>query len=168
MSDSLEQQTNITVNQFALGPFGLEVAHHQHAVVAASLLVIPHNTIQRGPEGPLTGAIDDYLTNYLQGNQPSELLPLSLSGTAFQQQVWQSLCAIPAGQVTTYGKLAADLNTAAQPIGGACKANPVAFFVPCHRVVAATGLGGYMGKNKHGNELQCKAWLLAHEAGMTQ
>lgn len=73
-------------------------------------------------------------------------LPLHLRGTAFQIAVWRKLLAIPAGELVTYGELAAALGrpNAARAVGSAVGANSIAIFVPCHRVVAASGaLGGY-------------------------
>lgn len=72
--------------------------------------------------------------------------PLALEGSAFQQQVWQALRDIPAGETTSYGRLAAKLGKpqATRAVARACAANRVAVLVPCHRVVAADGsLAGY-------------------------
>ena len=89
-------------------------------------------------------------------------LPLSLQGTAFQRRVWEALGNIPCGQPVTYGQLARQLKTSARAIGGACRANPVPLVVPCHRVVAAAGVGGFAGQTA-GRKLAIKQWLLAHE-----
>ncbi|HQT32291.1 MAG TPA: methylated-DNA--[protein]-cysteine S-methyltransferase [Thiobacillus sp.] len=89
-------------------------------------------------------------------------LRFELSGTPFQQRVWQALQAIPPGQPTTYGALARQLGTAARAVGQACGANPLPILVPCHRVVAARGLGGFMHAAA-GAPLDVKTWLLAHE-----
>jgi AraC family transcriptional regulator, regulatory protein of adaptative response / methylated-DNA-[protein]-cysteine methyltransferase len=73
-------------------------------------------------------------------------LSLYLKGTDFQLHVWRALLEVPTGSVTTYGRLAAALGRpgAARAVGGAVGANPVAYVIPCHRVVRATGeLGGY-------------------------
>jgi AraC family transcriptional regulator of adaptative response/methylated-DNA-[protein]-cysteine methyltransferase len=73
-------------------------------------------------------------------------LPLDLRGTALEQRVWQALTRIPAGQTSTYGRIAEELGMprAARAIGRACGANPAAVLVPCHRVLRADGaLGGY-------------------------
>ncbi len=72
--------------------------------------------------------------------------PLVLVGTAFQQAVWQLLLGVPAGGLTSYGRLAQQLNRpkAARAIGQAVGANPISLLIPCHRVVASDGtLGGY-------------------------
>jgi methylated-DNA-[protein]-cysteine S-methyltransferase len=62
-------------------------------------------------------------------------LPLFLKGTPFQQRVWQALEEIPPGETRTYGEMAKALKTSAQAVGNACRANPCAIVVPCHRVV---------------------------------
>ena len=83
-------------------------------------------------------------------------------GTPFQLRVWDALRAIPAGQATTYGALARQIGTAPRAVGQACGANPLPLVIPCHRVVAASGLGGFMHASA-GAPLDVKTWLLAHE-----
>jgi AraC family transcriptional regulator of adaptative response/methylated-DNA-[protein]-cysteine methyltransferase len=76
----------------------------------------------------------------------AEPLPLLVKGTPFQIQVWRALLRIPEGSTVTYGDLAAALGKpgAARAVGGACRVNPIAFLIPCHRVIRETGaLGGY-------------------------
>lgn len=87
---------------------------------------------------------------------------LDLQGTDFQKRVWQALVEIPAGEVRTYGELARQLNSSPRAVGNACRANPVAIIVPCHRVVSQSGMGGYAGKTE-GQQLAIKTWLLSHE-----
>jgi AraC family transcriptional regulator, regulatory protein of adaptative response / methylated-DNA-[protein]-cysteine methyltransferase len=69
---------------------------------------------------------------------------LHLKGTAFQLKVWKSLLTIPMGKFTTYGKLASKLNNpkASRAVGSAVGDNPVAFLIPCHRVIQSTGSFG--------------------------
>jgi methylated-DNA-[protein]-cysteine S-methyltransferase len=83
-------------------------------------------------------------------------------GTPFQLRVWHTLMHIPVGQPTTYGALAKQLGTAARAVGQACGSNPLPILIPCHRVVAANGLGGFM-HSAAGAPLDVKTWLLAHE-----
>ena len=73
--------------------------------------------------------------------------PILLTGTAFQQKVWRAMTKIPAGKAITYKEIAHRIGNPAaiRAVGGACGANPVPYLVPCHRVVAANGLGGYSG-----------------------
>lgn len=89
-------------------------------------------------------------------------LPHQAHGTPFQLRVWQVLVAIPPGMPQTYGALARQLGTAARAVGQACGANPLPILIPCHRVVAANGLGGFMHAAR-GAPLDVKTWLLAHE-----
>jgi AraC family transcriptional regulator of adaptative response/methylated-DNA-[protein]-cysteine methyltransferase len=74
-------------------------------------------------------------------------IKLHLKGTDFQLKVWETLLKIPMGQLSTYGTIAQTINNpnAARAVGTAIGSNPVAFLIPCHRVIQATGtFGGYM------------------------
>ena len=99
---------------------------------------------------------------YFANPQHHFSLPFELHGTDFQQRVWRALTQIPVGKVLTYGELAGKLDSGARAVGNACRNNPVAIIVPCHRVVSASGIGGYSGKTD-GREINRKQWLLAHE-----
>lgn len=114
------------------------------------------------PGTALQQAIADQLLAYGQDAANGFDLPLLLRGTAFQKKVWQSLRRIPCGQVRTYGELARSLATSARAVGNACRRNPVLLVVPCHRVVSASGLGGFAG-NTTGKWPAIKRKLLAHE-----
>ena len=83
-------------------------------------------------------------------------------GTPFQCKVWRRVSAIGVGSTLTYNDIARILRTAPRPVGGACAANRVPIVIPCHRVVAASGIGGFMrGGAEHA--LAVKRWLLRHE-----
>lgn len=74
-------------------------------------------------------------------------IKLHLKGTDFQLKVWETLLKIPMGQLSTYGNIAKSLNNpnASRAVGTAIGSNPVAFLIPCHRVIQSTGtFGGYM------------------------
>ncbi|WP_172637457.1 methylated-DNA--[protein]-cysteine S-methyltransferase [Thioflavicoccus mobilis] len=89
-------------------------------------------------------------------------LPLRIAGTDFQRRVWVALQGIAPGQTRSYGDLARELGTSARAVGLACRANPCPIAIPCHRVVAARGLGGFAGETG-GRKLAIKRWLLEHE-----
>ncbi|WP_342078458.1 methylated-DNA--[protein]-cysteine S-methyltransferase [Yoonia sp. SS1-5] len=110
-------------------------------------------------DGPLFEKAQQQLAAYFAGQLKSFDLPLRPRGSAFQQAFYAALCAIPFGETRTYGDLAGDLDVSAQAIGQACGANPIAIFIPCHRVLAANGLGGYSG---HGG-IEAKVALLRLE-----
>ena len=111
-------------------------------------------------------AAKSWLDRYFNGNKPSPAeLPLAPCGSEFRQMVWQLLCEIPYGEVTTYGRLAAEVarrtgreRMSAQAIGGAVGHNPISLIIPCHRVIGADGsLTGYAGG------IELKKRLLIHE-----
>lgn len=109
------------------------------------------------------GAAMSWLDGYFAGEAPSPAtVRLAPAGTDFQKRVWEAMDAIPYGATHTYGHLAATMRGAgipasAQAVGGAVGRNPLLLIRPCHRVVAATSLGGYAAGSG------AKAWLLAHE-----
>jgi AraC family transcriptional regulator of adaptative response/methylated-DNA-[protein]-cysteine methyltransferase len=93
----------------------------------------------------LKDAVDEVLRR-VDGDTPLRAVPLDMRGTAFQLKVWRELLRIPRGETRTYGEVADSIGAprAARAVGTACGTNPVAFVVPCHRVIAANGgLGGY-------------------------
>ena len=105
------------------------------------------------------------IMRYLDNPRANESFDIacSYSTTPFQNKVWSELKKIPCGKLVTYGELAKKLGTSARAVGNACRQNPVPVVVPCHRVVSATGIGGYAG-DTGGELLKIKSWLLKHEA----
>lgn len=89
-------------------------------------------------------------------------LPLVPCGTPFQRRVWSKIAAIACGRTRTYGEIAREIDSAARAVGQACGANPLPLVVPCHRVLAASGIGGFAHR-EGGFHLSAKRWLLAHE-----
>ncbi len=80
------------------------------------------------------------------GENPLEKIKLHLKGTDFQLKVWQCLLQIPMGGLSTYGAIAQKINnpSASRAVGTAIGSNPIAFLIPCHRVIQTTGnFGGY-------------------------
>lgn len=73
-------------------------------------------------------------------------LPLNPAGDEFQQSVCDEMLKIPYGDTTTYGAIADALGTYGQPVGQACGGNTIPIIIPCHRVLAVNGLGGYSGE----------------------
>lgn len=87
------------------------------------------------------------LSFFMQDQKKAGKIKLHLKGTGFQLKVWEALLKIPAGQLSTYGNIAAHIQSpgASRAVGSAIGANPVAFLIPCHRVIQSTGtFGGYM------------------------
>lgn len=101
------------------------------------------------------------LQAYFDGTLTVFDLPLALSESPFERRVQEAMLAIPHGETRTYGDIAHDLDTYGQPVGQACGANTIPIIVPCHRVLSATGLGGFSGEGG----VDMKIRLLKHEGG---
>lgn len=85
-----------------------------------------------------------WLDRYFAGDNPGEPPALSLCGTEFQLRVWRELRRVGYGRTVTYGELARRVGCrSAQAVGSALGRNPVLIMIPCHRVLAASGLGGF-------------------------
>lgn len=83
--------------------------------------------------------------SFLSGSEV-KFLPLHLRGTEFQLKVWEALLKIPFGELVSYGDLSTQIGNpkASRAVGSAIGSNPVAYLIPCHRVIQSTGLfGGY-------------------------
>ena len=133
-----------------------------------------HRLLLASPVGPLfvthDGAAVRSLAYWPQGTHPPAGtrrafdLPLAPEGTAFQRRVWAALGEIPFGATRTYGDVADAVGCrAARAIGQANRRNPIPIVIPCHRVLAAGGIGGYAGQAGAGARVDTKRWLLRHE-----
>ena len=111
-------------------------------------------------ETPLLAEAARQLEAFFAGRLTRFDLPLAPAGTAFDQRVWAAMRTIPYGETRTYGDLAHLTDSGPRAIGRACGRNPIPIIVPCHRVLARGGLGGYSG----GAGLPTKQWLLALES----
>lgn len=116
---------------------------------------------ERGGEqpNPVTGQVKAQLQEYFAGKRQQFSLAAMPEGTDFQQEVWQTMSRIPYGKVVTYGQLAAAMGRpeAVRAVANAVGKNPLLVLLPCHRVVAAKGLGGFSAG------LEAKRKLLALE-----
>jgi methylated-DNA-[protein]-cysteine S-methyltransferase len=115
---------------------------------------------------PIFATAKNWMDRYFFGEKPSiSELPLAPKGGEFRRAVWDILCKIPYGEVTTYGVIAKEVavkinkeHMSSQAVGGAVGHNPIAIIIPCHRVVGASGsLTGYAGG------IDKKTKLLEHE-----
>ncbi len=113
-------------------------------------------------ENSLAAEACEVLANWLKGGDWPRFAALEPDGTVFQRRVWQVLLNIPPGQTRTYGELARELGSSPRAVGGACRRNPIPLLIPCHRVVAANGDGGFAGHTS-GRWMDIKRWLLEHE-----
>ncbi len=94
---------------------------------------------------PLLKEAARQLHAYFDGVLKKFDLPLNPYGSSFEKNVWRQMCKIPYGGVLRYGEVAKKLGSSARAVGTACGRNPIPIIIPCHRIVAASGLGGYSG-----------------------
>lgn len=115
-----------------------------HDVVADLRARFPRASIQEAPDAALTPL--QQVIDVVERLDSQISIPLDLSGTPFQQRVWAELRTIPAGQTSSYSRIAERIGAASsvRAVAGAVAANPVAVVIPCHRVVRSDGtLSGY-------------------------
>jgi methylated-DNA-[protein]-cysteine S-methyltransferase len=153
-----------------LPTFTIPTPFHHLGVTTADGQVIGiamvDDTICRPPSNPSEVAIAREIEAYCHDPSHGWQFSVRLQGSHFQQRVWKLLQSIPPGATRSYGSLAASLGTSARAVGNACRRNPLLLVVPCHRVVAATSLGGFSGE-RDGRLLNVKRALLAHEGAIT-
>ena len=132
----------------------------------ADIRYLPLASPTVAPTSPLAAEARRQLEAYLRHPDVRFDLPLRVEGTPFQLRLWEALCRIPRGKTLTYGELARQLGPEANPrtVGQACGDNRLPIVIPCHRVVAADGLGGF-SHSTGGYLLEAKRWLLLHEIG---
>ena len=149
----------LIVSNFNTPAGWLEVAYDEHYIYR-SIFVDTTDHPHTKPRRPLGGLIQEQLDAYQQDPQHRFQLPLKPLGTPYQLKVWSALLVIPVGRTISYGELANILQSSPRPVGQACKNNPLALFIPCHRVVGKNNQGGYMGRI---DALPFKLALLKHE-----
>jgi len=139
----------------------LGVSIHDEAVTSIDFLAG-----NAAPYAARNGAVREavrQLRSYFRDSRHCFTLPLEPVGTPFQHKVWNAMRRVPAGETRSYGELARQLGSSPRAIGGACRVNPIPLIIPCHRIVAAQSLGGFMGMTA-GQGIQLKQLLLSHES----
>ena len=138
-------------------PYGpLAVTEEDGAVTAVEWKPVDHRDTS-----PLLDEVEKQLRAYFAGELKIFDLPLKPKGDEFQRAVCDAMLEIPYGETTTYGAIAEKLGTYGQPVGQACGGNSIPIIIPCHRVLAADGIGGYSGDGG----VERKIALLKHEGG---
>ena len=123
---------------------------------------LPRGAATLAPTNKLAAKVCRQVEKYLDDPEFEFDLQFEYRGTAFQQRVWKAIHAIRCGKTLTYLDVARQLKSAPRPVGGACGANRLPLVIPCHRVVASGGIGGFMHA-RGGEPIQIKQWLLRHE-----
>ncbi|SNR62856.1 methylated-DNA-[protein]-cysteine S-methyltransferase [Methylobacillus rhizosphaerae] len=113
------------------------------------------------PAQPFAQYVALQIQQYLDNTDHVLDVPYIMQGTPFQKRVWRAMMEIPLGQVWTYSELATRVASGPRAVANVCGANHLPLLIPCHRIVAKSGIGGFMKNDKHG--LDVKRWLLQHE-----
>jgi len=123
-----------------------------------------HKITQKKSPDKIREAVKSKIEKYIESQSKIKNLNIDvlLNVTSFQARVLEQLKKIPYGETRTYGEIAKILKTSARAVGNACRNNPLPIIIPCHRVVAASGIGGYDGA-RTGNLLTIKRRLLEME-----
>ena len=133
----------------------------------AGIRYLPPSTATQAPANELAERAVRQLERYREDPDTKFDLPLLVEGTEFQRKVWDIMCAIPRGRTLTYGEVARKIGDAghdtARVVGQACGDNKLPIVIPCHRIVAADGIGGF-SHSTDGYLIEVKRWLLMHEA----
>ena len=142
-------------------PFAL-VGIRTEGAALAEIVYLPRSAGTLAPANALAERACEQIEKYAVDPGYRFKLPLMQVGTAFQRRVWDQIAAIPCGETRTYGDLARLLHSAPRAVGQACGTNYFPLVIPCHRVVAAGGLGGFAHASG-GYLLEVKRRLLHHE-----
>lgn len=144
-------------------PFGA-IGIRTEAGVVRELVYLPRSFAEKDALDPVAERAAVQVERYFADPDFRFDLPLHKVGTDFQQRVWRAISAIPRGDVLTYGDIAKLIRSAPRAVGQACGANWFPLVIPCHRVTAAGGLGGFSNSDdESGFHLGVKRWLLRHE-----
>ena len=142
-------------------PFG-RLGIRTEADSVTGIVFLRDNVRPRSPVEPLARRACAQVERYLRDPDFRFRLPLEPAGTPFQRRVWDAIAAIPRGRTRSYGDIARDLGSAPRAVGQACGENRYPLVIPCHRVISASGVGGFAHADG-GYLLRIKRWLLAHE-----
>ena len=134
--------------------------------VVTTLKYLPLSAATISPQNELARRAERQLQGYRADPSTPFDLPVVVEGTELQKAVWKAMCAIPLGKTRTYGELARELGADPRDIGQCCGDNRLPLVIPCHRIVAADGIGGFAHATS-GYLVEAKRWLLMHEAAAT-
>jgi methylated-DNA-[protein]-cysteine S-methyltransferase len=142
-------------------PFGL-VGVRTEADALAEIVYLPKSAVALAPTNALAERACMQIEEYVADPDYRFNLPLKQMGTPFQRRVWAMISSIPRGETMSYGAMARALRSGPRAVGQACGTNYFPLVIPCHRVVAAQGLGGF-AHHSGGYLIEVKRWLLRHE-----
>ena len=145
------------------GCLGVQTELVDGSLMISKIDYLPPETVLLPPKNQLATVFSRQCTQYFNHASFRFEVPLKPAGTVHQQKVWNATLEIEVGKTSTYGEIAKKIKSGPRAVGTACGANPYPLVTPCHRVVSAQGLGGFMKEDNPGFYRQIKIWLLKHE-----
>jgi methylated-DNA-[protein]-cysteine S-methyltransferase len=154
-----KNKLSLQYDAIVAAPFGAVGIAVQGVQVVIELL--PENHSIKSAEHKVAAKVASQIEAYFNNARNDFNLPLVFKGTPFQRRVWQAISAIACGRVATYSEIAQQIGSGPRAVANACGANHLPLVIPCHRVVAKNGIGGFMNGQQEG--VKIKTWLLKHE-----
>jgi methylated-DNA-[protein]-cysteine S-methyltransferase len=160
---AVPDSTQYCVIAAPFGGLGILTELVDGSLMLSKIEYLPTTTALVSPKNQLAREAEKQLKAYFRNPHYQFDLPLKPLGTDHQKRVWSSIQTIPVGKTKTYGEIANKIKSGPRAVGRACGANPYPLIAPCHRVVSAQGIGGFMKEDAPGLYRQIKLWLLRHE-----
>ena len=159
----LAKSADYCVIEAPFGRLGILTEIVDGSLMLSKVDYLSANTPLSPPQNQLAKEVAKQCKAYFKDPHYQFDLPMKPLGTAHQQKVWKRIREIPLGQSRTYGEVAKAIKSGPRAVGTACGANPYPLITPCHRVLSAQGIGGFMKENVPGLYREIKTWLLRHE-----
>ncbi len=160
---------NHCVIEAPFGCLGIMTEASIDGLILSKIEFLPATTPLSEPRDELAMLVAKHCKTYFKNPTYQfefDKLPTKIVGTEHQQKVSKFIRDIPSGSTVTYGEIASAIGSGARVVGSACGANPFPIITPCHRVVSAQGIGGFMKENSPGIYREIKSWLLKHEGSL--
>jgi len=147
-----------SIVEVPFGAIGIRVEHGE----LRELTYLPPEYEPKPGQDSLSKKIAKQVQAYIKNPDFEFDIDLPIVGTDHQRKVWNVINAIPRGSVLTYAQVAKRISSAPRAVGQACGANWYPLIIPCHRVTATGGIGGF-ARHDGGFHQNVKRWLLQHE-----
>lgn len=158
--------TEYCVISAPFGQLGVQTELVDGSLMISKIDYLPLDAALIAPRNALAKAFSKQCDQYFKDALSVFDVPLKPAGTAHQQKVWNATQGIGVGKTSTYGEIAKIIKSGPRAVGTACGANPYPLVTPCHRIISAQGLGGFMKEDAPGFYRQIKIWLLKHEGAL--
>jgi methylated-DNA-[protein]-cysteine S-methyltransferase len=145
------------------GHMGIQTELVEQSLMVSQIAYLPADVKLKSAKTDLAKEVARQCKHYFKDPDFMFDLPLKPGGTQFQQTVWAEISKIARGQTQTYGWVAKKITSAPRAVGQACGANRYPLIIPCHRIISATGIGGFAHQEGDGFHRNVKKWLLDHE-----